>query len=720
MKKTIQHLIIPAFFSPIAANATTPFADCPTEAFLFQGEQATVYAVDLSTGNYETVSTDTGASGVINAVGFNETDRFLYGWNKAAKTITRINQAYQVDDLTVSGLPADKSFFVGDIFNNHYYVYLRNQGMYKVDLAQDDNNLIATEIMSASDASVNLTDFAFYPETGQLFAVDNTNNDLYLFSFDNAGIASKTKIGSTGISGKKTFGAQYFDKSGFMYISNNDDGTIYRLDLRDLGNLKPEAEFFAAGPSSKKNDGARCASAPVIASNTDFGDAPDSYKTSLEENGPRHFVGPNFYFGAKVDTEGEAAVFPNSDDNTGSDNDEDGVSFATDFKQGSDVLINLTVGGEAIGYVNAWFDWDGDGTFDSENEQAVIDEYLMPGSHTLKVRVPENAQDGDTWARFRIGSDPGLKHYGGVTYGEVEDYPIKIEAQSLIHNYYPGEGSWVTLAYEDNWPEKGDYDFNDVVMNYRVDTISNQNGDIIRYDIYGKLQAYGANYANGFAVQLDQITRSLVDTDLAKLVINGKTLHNQSVIEEGQTDAVAVISGNLKDEFSPPQCSGDAGNYYRVWRGCNKDAAGQFSFVVSIPLTSGIQSGPAMPLNPFLFAPEGRLHGDSFDVEYPGRELEIHLKGHCLTSLASDRFFSTEEDKSVYVYENCPGPDCDSFRGENGTPWGLLIDSEWSHPSERINITDAYPQLAEFASSGGENNTTWHLKANAVADKLFD
>ncbi|MCW8327924.1 LruC domain-containing protein [Photobacterium sp. SDRW27] len=718
LKRLILSSIV--LFSPLTVIAASPFNGCPTEAFLFQGEPANVYAVDLATGNYHIVSTDTGAGGVINAVGFNETDRYIYGWNKAPKTITRINQAYQVEDLTVqSGLPANKSFFVGDIFDNTYYLYLKGSGMFKIDLSQGDDNLVATTIMTASEATLTLTDFAFYPDTGELFAVENTNNDLYLFSFDSSGNANATKIGSTGLSGKTTFGAQYFDKSGFMYISNNHDGKIYRLDLRDLGAIESTAEFFASGPSSNKNDGARCASALVTSSNTDFGDAPDSYKTSLEENGPRHFIGPNLYFGAQIDSESIAAISPSSDDNNGSPDDEDGISFATDFKQGSDVLINITIGGEAVGYVSGWFDWDGDNTFNGDNEQAITDEYLFPGSHTLKVRVPEDAKPGTTWARFRIGKDAGLNYFGGITYGEVEDYPVTIEEQSLTHNYYPGEGTWVTLAYEDNWPAKGDYDFNDVVIFYRVDTISNQAGNIIRYDIHGKLQAYGASFANGFAVQLDNISRSIVDADLAKLVVNDKTLHNTSIIEEGQEFAVALISNNLKNEFTPPECSGNSGKFYRVWRGCTKDAADQFSFVASIPLTSPISTGPDMPLNPFIFSPEGRYHGDNFSMEFPGRALEIHLKGDSVTSLASEQFFSTQEDKSIYSSSNCPGPDCDSFRGENGTPWGLVIDSNWDHPSERIDVLQAYPELAEFANSGGSQNTDWHKRTKAVISKLF-
>ncbi|MDO6499955.1 LruC domain-containing protein [Photobacterium sanguinicancri] len=701
------------------AFAIAPFNDCPTEAILFQGNPATVYAVDLSTGNYSIKQTDTGAGGTINAVGFNETDRYIYGWNKNSSTVTRINQAFKVENLTVlSGLPS-KNFFVGDVFDNHYYVYLKGSGMFKIDLSAADDSLVATEIMPSGSATLQLTDFAFYPETGDLFAVENTNNNLYRFSFDGAGNASFSLVGSTGLSGSTTFGAQYFDQSGFMYISNNSDGKIYRIDLRDLSDLKPTAEFFAQGPSSSQNDGARCASAPVIATNTDFGDAPDSYKTSLANNGPRHFIGPNFILGATVDTEGEAVISPSSDDNDGTD-DEDGITFNSALKQGSDAIIQVTVGGGASGYVSAWFDWDGDGTFDGSDEQAITDELLSPGSHTLKFRVPESAAAGNSWARFRIGRNTGLTSFGGITDGEVEDYSISIAAQTLTHAYYPAQGEWVTLAYEDNWPKMGDFDFNDVVMYYRVDTVSNSDGNIIRYDISGKLQAYGASYTNGFAVQFDDIARSTVDEDLIKLVVNSKTQHAANVLEAGQTNAVAIISSDLSNEIVAPTCSGSSGNYYRVWRGCNSDPADQFTFEVSIPFTSPLTSGPDMPLNPFIFALEGRYRGSDFGTDYPGRELEVHLKGDSLTSLASERFFSTQQDTSVYVAGSCPGESCDSYRTSSGIPWGIVIEDNWTHPSERIDVLEAYPELEAFATSGGTENIEWFKRSKAVLDKIFE
>lgn len=699
-----------------------PFDDCPTEAMLFQGSPSTVYEVDLSSGAYRVANDqNTGATGVINAVGFNETDRYIYGWNKGDSTVTRINQLYLIENVSVTGLPADTNFFVGDVFDDALYFYLRGTGMYKIDLSTGDDNFIAVEIMTAAEATLNLTDFAFYPETGELFAVENSANDLYKFSFDGSGNASFAVVGSTGLTGSTTFGAQYFDVNGFMYISNNVDGNIYRIDLRDItGTIDATAEFFASGPLSGQNDGARCASAPVIATNTDFGDAPESYKTSILTNGPRHFIGPNFFFGSLIDDEGDSAVLSGSSDDATSSDDEDGIVFINDLKQGSDTRIQVTIGGGANTYVSAWFDWNDDGDFADEGEQAITDQLLPPGVNILKLRVPETATPATTWARFRGARNTGITYFGGVTDGEVEDYSVTINEQNLTHNYYPGEGTWVTLAYEDNWPEKDDFDFNDVVMFYRVDTVTDTNtGNIVRYDISGSLQAYGADFINGFAVQLDGIARSSIDEDLTKLVVNNQTKHEATVLEAGTTNAVAVISTNLKAEITDPVCSGSEGNYYRVWQGCSSDSANQFVFEASIPFSTPLAAGtgPSMPLNPFICGLEGRYHGDSFGGN-PGRSLEIHLKGDDITSVASSSFFSTNDDTSTYT--NCPGEDCDTYHTDNGISFGLLIDGEWNHPSERTDILAAYPDLEGYATSGGATNTDWYLRSNAVINQLFE
>jgi len=730
--KCLKHSLIACSLALVSSSAYSiphPFTDnggCPSDAFLFQGNPSVVWQIDLSSGFYQKSDpmVQDGIDQSINATGFNETDGFIYGFNINDNTVVRVNQLFKSEVVAVTGLPASQSFNTGDVYNNKYYVFQRNVGMWEIDLT----TLVATQIMSSGEASTQLTDMAFHPSGGgRLFAVANNNKKLYEITGIGTGTAVFAEIGDTGITGSSSFGAQYFDSSGYMYLSRNQDGLVFQVDLTNLSSINTTGVQYSSGPEAGLNDGARCANAPIIAANTDFGDAPDTYKTDLSSNGARHYnvSAVNYFFGSAIDTEGAALISPSSDDADGT-NDEDGISFPANFKQGSDGLVQVSVGGVATGYVNAWIDWNNNGLFDESTEHAINDEYLAggdgttPATYLLKVRVPDDAVAGQRWARFRISKDAGTLSYGGVSYGEVEDHQVTVDTQAVTHTWYPNETGWVTLAFEDDWPEEGDFDFNDVSLLYRVDTVKNSGGDVIRYDIYGSLKSYGADFSNGFAVKFDNILTGNVDSDNTKLVINNSTQHFTQPLESGTTDAVAIISNNLETVVTPV-CTGPLGPYYQVWNGCSSDAAGQFQFEVSIPFLTPVAaaSAPAMPLNPFIFGTPGIDHGDA-TRSTDGRAIEIHLKGEDITSKASTAYFGTLQDTSSYVDGDCPGVSCNTYHNANGVPWGLLIDASWDQPSEGTNVLEAYPDLETFATSGGTSNTDWYERANAVVSKLFE
>ncbi|GAM74229.1 hypothetical protein JCM19241_5425 [Vibrio ishigakensis] len=312
-----------------------------------------------------------------------------------------------------------------------------------------------------------------------------------------------------------TFGAGYFDVNGYYYVARNQDGAIYRIDLSDPLNIAEgnvPAVKFADGPSSSQNDGARCANAPIIDedSNIDFGDAPDSYLTTLASNGPRHAIDGVTYLGTAPDGEQDGLVTPLSDNSTGL-NDEDGVGFVTAIEPGLDSLVNLQA--STSGYLSAWFDWNQDGDFDDEGEHVFQDAELDQGNNPLYFTAPVNATIGNTWARFRFSQQTGLDYFGGATSGEVEDYSINVTGEGISVRYFPSEQGYATLAYEDNWPYTADYDMNDVVMHYRITEIL-RDGEVVKSRIEGRLAAVGADYHNGFAVRLPGILSADIDTTL--------------------------------------------------------------------------------------------------------------------------------------------------------------------------------------------------------------
>jgi hypothetical protein len=156
----------------------------------------------------------------------------------------------------------------------------------------------------------------------------------------------------------------------------------------------------------------------------DFGDAPDSYGTTLASNGAQHLISAGVYLGAGVDSEsdGRPTASATGDDDQG--DDEDGVRFTSALSPGESVTVEVTA--SVQGYLNAWMDFDGDGGFDGSDEQIFDDTRLASGVNRLSFRIPANAADGDTYARFRFNTRGLLPYYGPAQDGEVEDYKVSI------------------------------------------------------------------------------------------------------------------------------------------------------------------------------------------------------------------------------------------------------------------------------------------------------
>ncbi|MCB1058300.1 MAG: IPTL-CTERM sorting domain-containing protein, partial [Acidobacteria bacterium] len=170
----------------------------------------------------------------------------------------------------------------------------------------------------------------------------------------------------------------------------------------------------------------------------DFGDAPDpTYPTLMASNGARHAVLPvaNPTLGAVVDTEpdGQPSASHNGDDQNGTPDDEDGVSFPTVLVPGTSGAVTVTTGTTG-GLVSGWIDFNQDGDWDDAGEQVLADVALgASDTQTLSFVVPVGAPQGTACARFRISSQTGLGVTGAATDGEVEDHlaPVGVELPSL-------------------------------------------------------------------------------------------------------------------------------------------------------------------------------------------------------------------------------------------------------------------------------------------------
>lgn len=179
----------------------------------------------------------------------------------------------------------------------------------------------------------------------------------------------------------------------------------------------------------------------------DFGDAPDpTYETLLVSAGAQHLIG-TLMMGALIDSEPDGQSDPQAmgdDNNPGGLDDEDGVTWDCPFTPGHPNTVHVTVNGN--GFLNAWFDFNIDGDWSDTGEQALTNVSLSAGTTDLFITVPAGAPLGQTFARFRFASTPGLNYKGMASDGEVEDYALMIQPAILMEYGDAPDPTYPTLA----------------------------------------------------------------------------------------------------------------------------------------------------------------------------------------------------------------------------------------------------------------------------------
>ena len=678
----------------------SPFSECPTEAFLVQDTTARLYGVRLATGYYNLLSDNMGTNNKLNAIGFNFHDNYLYAWSYEFQSPVKIDSNYQVIPLNAANLP-NTSFYVGDVAvnENKYYFYRSgaSYGLYYISLDSNDPDYLNTiNVIDGSQLNLAIYDMAFHPNNGRAYSVSR-NGALYSINVTTGTAQLISNVGQTG-----TFGAVYFDVNETLYISRNSDGYVFRINTNEV---TPTAEFFAYGPSSNNNDGARCALAPVTNTDIatiDFGSAPDSYGTSMDNNGARHEVSNNIFLGESVDTEVDAYIFPLSDAITDQQDDVDGIHFVSGIEVGYNTIIQVKSSSPA--YLNAWCDWNQNGQFDAD-EKIIDDELLTTGQNSLLFNVPVWANAGSTWARFRLSTDSGIGPTGGVGDGEVEDYQIDVIPAETSIAYYPSSTGHATIAFEDNWPLMGDYDMNDLVLYFNT-AISSVAGHVVNLKISGEVAAVGAAYHNGLAFRIPGVLANEVDANNIQFIINNRTPQT-ALIANNRNDLTLIITDDVWQYVSV----GENCKFYRTEKGCGSNI--QMEFSLNISFKNGVNASrfPKSPFDPYIFATPAYYHGYLLG-QAPGQSLEIHLMDQQPTEIFNINFLGRGDDNSL-LYNN------HYFVNNNGMPWALHIGTEWQYPLEYIDIIKAYPNFINFVTTSGQESTDWYIESNSITNHIF-
>ncbi|HEX3151592.1 MAG TPA: Ig-like domain-containing protein [Gemmataceae bacterium] len=165
----------------------------------------------------------------------------------------------------------------------------------------------------------------------------------------------------------------------------------------------------------------------------DYGDAPDSYGSTLADDGARHIVGgPRL--GSSVDFEDAPLLYMPDQPNGGygfGDNvfgeDEAGVAFSSFLQAGQTATAAVDVQNAPSGAkADGWIDFNRDGDFNDAGERIFNAVNVNAGINSLTFAVPANAQAGQSFARIRL-STAGLAAPNGLAAdGEVEDYAVLV------------------------------------------------------------------------------------------------------------------------------------------------------------------------------------------------------------------------------------------------------------------------------------------------------
>jgi len=403
---------------------------CMMSAFLFQNEPTEVNILNLAKGERIQLQSSISLHN-INAVGFNSKDGFFWGYNHTLHngTLSRIGMnasgAWVSENFAIENLEEFDSD-VGDI-NHKGELYLKAIGddprVVVIDLDPNHDTYLKKINELTLDATFTTSDWAFNPQDGLLYAVNNGAGNKYLYQIDptNGTILSKS---NTLMINDRTFSASFFDNNGLLYLHDSKSGEIFRIDVAHSA----IPVHFSTTEITNQSDGAMCTEASF---NFDFGDLPENYGSQLQEDGARHsfppYGEPTLYLGSGVSHEVDAL----SSLQANLDALDDGVEYNnTSFQDavlqaGNPAILTITT--HDSGYLNAWIDWNGDGDFLDIGEEIAHNLSGASGEIQLTILPPSSGEDIVTYARFRYSSEQDLLPSGPAMDGEVEDYKLTIQ-----------------------------------------------------------------------------------------------------------------------------------------------------------------------------------------------------------------------------------------------------------------------------------------------------
>ena len=305
----------------------------------------------------------------------------------------------------------------------------------------------------------------------------------------------------------------------------------------------------------------------------------------------------------------------------------------------------------------------------------------------------ESSDDDFNDALFYVTSNPRsaivneatvtITYTGNDTDGDgindpVDDYPN--DATRAYDNFYPAENTYGSLAFEDLWPNRGDYDFNDLVVDYYFTEVLNASNEVVELKADFVLKATGATYENGFGFEMGITPDQITSISGSSIVGSAVTLAENGT-EMNQAKAVCMVFDNVYGLMPRPE-----GFYVNTQIGAPYVNPDTVNIVITFSEPQLSENLGTPPYNPFIFVNQDRSR-------------EVHLAEHPPTSLAAETayFGSGDDNSDVSGY----------YKTYNNLPWALDIVETLSYPLERVTIDEAHNYFIGWAQTSGSNYSDW-------------
>lgn len=268
----------------------------------------------------------------------------------------------------------------------------------------------------------------------------------------------------------------------------------------------------------------------------------------------------------------------------------------------------------------------------------------------------------------------------GVNNGQ-DDYPD--DPARAFRVEVPGSGQRGILAFEDLWPFRGDYDFNDLVVSYSFVQARDAEGKVVDLTCRYQVVARGASYHNGLMIRLP-----LQPSQVASVTRRFDAFAEEPwALRPDQSQATAEVFADahlmLTNASGYAFANTEPGSPQRTGRSVEV----RFTF--------------ATPLDPSV------LGVAPYDTYLERGGVEVHLPGFQPSDTCDLNLVGTGDDGTQL------GTDY-TFRTPWGQPWVLHLSSgDWAQPHEKTSIEQAYPEFIPWVQSEGASKATWYLNPSS-------